>query len=275
MKLIKLLPNILTIFNGLCGVLALVFIVDYVDYSFPKEISYFIAFLLILTASVLDFFDGFVARKINHTSKMGSQLDSFSDLISFALAPSFLVFDIMQNSDRFMEVNLSDGSLLPYLSFLIIPTAMYRLARFNNSINSENFTGLPTPAVGIFFMGLPFLPFKLTFIILISLILIFSFLMVSSLNFYSLKPSVTKNRRFLLAFVFVELILLITLIITKTDLINFFSISVLMYISLNLLFVSLSKYFNQFCSHYLYLYFLYLQQKNTQKHSYFRRYLLS
>ena len=123
MKLIKLLPNTLTILNGLCGVLALVFIVDYVDYSFPKEISYFIAFLLILTASVLDFFDGFVARKINQTSKMGSQLDSFSDLISFALAPSFLVFDIMQNSDRFMEVNLSDDSLLPYFSFLIIPFA--------------------------------------------------------------------------------------------------------------------------------------------------------
>ena len=241
MKLIKLLPNILTIFNGLCGVLAIVFIVDYVDYSFPKEISYFIAFLLILTASVLDFFDGFVARKINHTSKMGSQLDSFSDLISFALVPSFLVFDIMQNSDRFMEVNLSDGSLLPYLSFLIIPFAMYRLARFNNSINSENFTGLPTPAVGIFFMGLPFLPFKLTFIILISLILIFSFLMVSSLNFYSLKPSIIQNRTFLKTFVLIELISLIVLIVTKTDLINFFSISVLMYLSLNLFFVSLSK----------------------------------
>ena len=172
---------------------------------------------------------------------MGSQLDSFSDLISFALAPSFLVFDIMQNSDRFMEVKLSDGSLLPYLSFLIIPFAMYRLARFNNSINSENFTGLPTPAVGIFFMGLPFLPFKLTFIILISLILIFSFLMVSSLNFYSLKPSITQNRTFLKTFVLIELILLIILIVTKTDLINFFSISVLMYLSLNLFFVSLFK----------------------------------
>ena len=120
---------------------------------------------------------------------------------------------------------------------------MYRLARFNNSINSENFTGLPTPAVGIFFMGLPFLPFKLTFIILISLILIFSFLMVSSLNFYSLKPSIIQNRTFLKTFVFIEIILLIVLIVTKSDLINFFSISVLMYLSLALFFVSLFKKF--------------------------------
>ena len=63
-------------------------------------------------------------------------------------------------------------------------------------MNSENFTGLPTAAVGIFFMGVPFLPFKLTFVVLISLILIFSFLMVSRLNFYSLKPSINQNRRF-------------------------------------------------------------------------------
>ncbi len=241
MKLIKLLPNFLTISNGLCGVLALVFIVDYVDYSFPKEISYFFAFLLILIASVLDFFDGFIARKINYTSKIGSQLDSFSDLISFALVPSFLVFDIMQNSNRFMEMKLSDGSLIPYISFLIIPFAMYRLARFNNSMNSDNFTGLPTPAVGIFFMGVPFLPFKLTFVILISLILIFSFLMVSRLNFYSLKPSINQNRRFLMIFVLIELILILTLIITKNDLINLFSISVIIYVSLNLLFVFLNK----------------------------------
>lgn len=241
MKLIRLLPNFLSILNGLCGVLALVFVVDYFDHTFPKEISYFIAFFLILVSSVLDFFDGFIARKINYSSKMGSELDSFSDLISFAIVPSFLVFDIMQNSQRFMEIKLTESSLIPYLSFLIIPFAMYRLAKFNDAPKSKNFIGLPTPAVGIFFMGIPFLPIKLTFVLLISLIFIFSFLMVSNLKFYSLKPSIVQNRRFYMTLVSIEFILLIALIITKIDLINFFSLSVLTYIFMNLLFKFLSK----------------------------------
>ena len=184
MKLISLLPNILTISNGICGVLSIVFITDYLDHSFPKEVSYFIAFLLIFIACIFDFFDGFVARLTKSTSKIGLQLDSFSDLISFSIAPSFLMFDVMQNSEGFMSSNLEEGSLIPYFSFLLIPFAMYRLARFNSGISMINFQGLPTPAVGLFFMSLPFLQIDLSHTILIILIIIFSFLIVISIEFY-------------------------------------------------------------------------------------------
>ena len=237
MKLVSLLPNILTISNAVCGVLSIVFIADYLDHSFPKEVSYFIAFLLIVVACVFDFLDGFVARLTNSSSKIGLQLDSFSDLISFSIAPSFLMFDVMQNSERFMSSMIEEGSLIPYFSFLLIPFAMYRLARFNDSISMINFQGLPTPAVGLFFMGLPLLPIDLTHTIIITLIIIFSFLMVSSIKFYSIKINMRENRRFLLFLLILYGIVSLGLIIAKIDLLSFFSISIIIYVLLNLVLV--------------------------------------
>ena len=237
MKLVSLLPNILTISNAVCGVLSIVFIADYLDHSFPKEVSYFIAFLLIVVACVFDFLDGFVARLTNSSSKIGLQLDSFSDLVSFSIAPSFLMFDVMQNSERFMSSMIEEGSLIPYFSFLLIPFAMYRLARFNDSISMINFQGLPTPAVGLFFMGLPLLPIDLTHTIIITLIIIFSFLMVSSIKFYSIKTNIRENRRFLLFLFIMYGIVSLGLIIAKIDLLSFFSISIIIYVLLNLILV--------------------------------------
>ena len=237
MKLVSLLPNILTISNAVCGVLSIVFIADYLDHSFPKEVSYFIAFLLIVVACVFDFLDGFVARLTNSSSKIGLQLDSFSDLVSFSIAPSFLMFDVMQNSERFMSTMIEEGSLTPYFSFLLIPFAMYRLARFNDGISMINFQGLPTPAVGLFFMGLPLLPIDLTHTIIITLIIIFSFLMVSSIKFYSIKINIRENRRFLLFLLILYGIVSLGLIIAEIDLLSFFSISIIIYVLLNLVLV--------------------------------------
>jgi len=234
LKLIGLLPNILTISNGICGVLSIVFITDYLDHTFPKEVSYFIAFLLVFIGCIFDFFDGFVARLMNSSSKIGTQLDSFSDLISFSIAPSFLMFDVMQNSERFLSSTLQEGSLIPYFSFLLIPFAMYRLARFNGGNSMINFQGLPTPAVGLFFMSLPFLPIDLTHTIIIILIIIFSFLMVSSIEFYSLKINLKDNIRFLLILLTLYVIVFLGLIIIEEDLLSFFSISILIYVTLNL-----------------------------------------
>tara|TARA_B100000963_G_scaffold319106_1_gene300696 strand:- start:5193 stop:5918 length:726 start_codon:yes stop_codon:yes gene_type:complete len=234
LKLIKLIPNILTISNGICGVLSIVFITDYLDHSFPKEVSYFIAFLLIFIACIFDFLDGFVARLTNSSSKIGLQLDSFSDLISFSIAPSFLMFDVMQNSDRFMSSILQEDSLIPYFSFLLIPFAMYRLARFNDGSSMINFQGLPTPAVGLFFMSLPFLQIELTHTFIIVLIIIFSLLMVSSIKFYSFKINVRDNERFLLILLILYGIVLLGLILTRLDLLSFFSISIIIYVALNL-----------------------------------------
>ena len=112
---------------------------------------------------------------------------------------------------------------------------MYRLARFNGSVSTINFQGLPTPAVGLFFMSLPFLPIDLTHTIILILIIIFSFLMVSSIEFYSIKINVKDNMRFLIILLMLYVIVFLGLIIIEEDLLSFFSISIIVYVTLNLI----------------------------------------
>ena len=82
MKLIKILPNLLTILNGLCGCLAIVFI--FMDVDFLNLNGYELALILVLLGSKgSDFFDGYLAKILDAKTKIGVQLDSFSDLITF------------------------------------------------------------------------------------------------------------------------------------------------------------------------------------------------
>jgi len=107
-----------------------------------QSISY-----LILTALFFDFMDGLIARKFNMESKLGAQLDSLADLISFGLVPGIIMYKL------FMEVSFDP--YLPLLGFLITLASAYRLANFNLS-NKElkYFNGLPTPANTIFILSL-------------------------------------------------------------------------------------------------------------------------
>ncbi len=107
-----------------------------------QSISY-----LILIALFFDFMDGLIARKFNMESKLGAQLDSLADLISFGLVPGIIMYKL------FMEVSFDP--YLPLLGFLITLASAYRLANFNLS-NKElkYFNGLPTPANTIFILSL-------------------------------------------------------------------------------------------------------------------------
>ena len=83
-------------------------------------------------------------------------------------------------------------------------------------------------------MSLPFLQIDLSHTILIILIIIFSFLMVSSIEFYSIKINVKDNMRFLLILLMLYVIVFLGLIIIEEDLLSFFSISIIIYVTLNL-----------------------------------------
>jgi CDP-diacylglycerol---serine O-phosphatidyltransferase len=183
----KAIPNIITILNLLSGSLAIVFI-------FRGNLAG--AALLILAASVLDFLDGFTARILNAYSKIGKELDSLADLVSFGLAPAFIMFKLLEHS-------AGNAHLIAYLSFLLIAFSALRLAIFNtDEKQSETFSGLPTPANAIFFASFPlilnftnkeslFYPvfhqiFTSTFI-LSGLTILFSVLLISKLPLLSLK----------------------------------------------------------------------------------------
>jgi CDP-diacylglycerol--serine O-phosphatidyltransferase len=150
------------------------------------------AFLFIILAAVFDFLDGFCARLLKAYSPIGGQLDSLADVVSFGLAPGFVVFSFLNtvSAGTFFET-----SFLPYSAFLIPVFSALRLAKFNiDTRQKDSFLGLPVPANALFWVSLipAIIPFikgyeiAVCFIILI-LILAFCLLMVSELPMFSLK----------------------------------------------------------------------------------------
>lgn len=136
------LPNLFTLASTLCG-LAIIWL----SAAATTPEHFYLAALLIPTACVLDGFDGRVARWVHGESAIGVQLDSMSDLISFGVAPAFLVYYWALDS-------LGFAGLL--VSFIFAAGAMLRLARFNVQAEidhgfSRYFNGLPAPmaAMGV------------------------------------------------------------------------------------------------------------------------------
>ena len=82
-------PNALTCCNLISGCIAVKFALE----GNPR-----LAFLFIIIGAVFDFFDGFAARKLKVSSPIGKELDSLADVITFGLAPSAMVFDMLRIS---------------------------------------------------------------------------------------------------------------------------------------------------------------------------------
>lgn len=142
------IPNIFTLGNLLCGILAVIL---FVKNEFELSIY------LIGVAALLDFFDGFVARALKVSGEMGKQLDSLADMVSFGVAPavglSFLLKRELCAFDTFLHV-ICD----PWVSYIPLAIALFsalRLAKFNiDTRQSDRFIGLPTPANSILILSL-------------------------------------------------------------------------------------------------------------------------
>ncbi|WP_026676380.1 CDP-diacylglycerol--serine O-phosphatidyltransferase [Fictibacillus gelatini] len=156
--------NVLTIINLSLGALALLFI-------FKDALK--VGFILIFLAGLFDRFDGMVARKLNIESEFGKQLDSLCDLISFGIAPSFLIY----------EASLHQFGV-PGIIFtiLFIVCGAIRLARFNITEFTGSFVGVPITVAGcIVAMSFLFINFLPT-VFFMFLILIMAFLMISNIS---------------------------------------------------------------------------------------------
>ena len=86
----KSIPNAFTLSNLFLGFVSVVLLSISLDPSNNNYIN--IACYLILIAAAIDSFDGKLARKLNISSDFGREIDSLADMISFCLAPSFLLF---------------------------------------------------------------------------------------------------------------------------------------------------------------------------------------
>ncbi len=103
--------------------------------------------LFILTATMFDLFDGLVARLIDAVSKIGVELDSLADIISFGLAPSFLMYRLL--------LDWQFDTWMLYLVFLPAVSALIRLALYNVKHHDKNhFVGMPVPASALFHAGI-------------------------------------------------------------------------------------------------------------------------
>ena len=124
------IPNAITSLNLLCGALGIAFV-------FRGRMD--IAFWLLITASVLDFLDGFAARLLHAYSELGKELDSLADVVSFGLLPAFMLYALYQVA--------APLEWMAFIPFIVAVFSALRLAKFNiDTRQTDSFLGLPSPA---------------------------------------------------------------------------------------------------------------------------------
>jgi CDP-diacylglycerol---serine O-phosphatidyltransferase len=225
----KQIPNIFTLLNLFFGCIAIVFILQTTAFDVsltndeglllnrvPEQWWY--ASLFIALAAIVDFLDGFVARFLNATSELGKQLDSLADVVSFGVAPSMILYQMLRMS-HMQDPNGMDTSLLVLTpAFIVACAGAYRLGRFNVSTDqSKYFTGVPIPAIGLVVASFPLIlqinPHGWAGILLnkwvvYAIIALLSWLMVCNYKMLSLKfgKEELKNQLPLLIIVLIGLI---------------------------------------------------------------------
>ncbi len=202
----KQIPNLFTLLNLVFGCIAIILIlqpgenITSVDsgnlvINLPEKITY--ASFFIFAAGIVDFLDGFLARLMKAISGMGKQLDSLSDVVTFGVAPSMIMYQLLRMS-YLKEESALDTSMIWLLPALLIACcAAWRLAKFNiDERQTISFRGVPTPITAMVVAALPLViwynQWNLAGIIinrwvLYSIILIISFLMVSDIPIMGLK----------------------------------------------------------------------------------------
>ncbi|MDP6538172.1 MAG: phosphatidylcholine/phosphatidylserine synthase [Planctomycetota bacterium] len=154
MKPIAMLPNLLTLANGACGLLALSKSIDALAWHDQEPGVFYekmeAACFLVFLAMLFDGLDGWVARLTRSYSDFGGQLDSLADVVTFGVAPAMIAKAFFEHTETAAGVLAS-----PRLHFAAAGCyalmAMLRLARFNLESDHDasahaDFRGLPSPA---------------------------------------------------------------------------------------------------------------------------------
>tara|TARA_S200000501_G_C20775476_1_gene722480 strand:+ start:261 stop:1064 length:804 start_codon:yes stop_codon:yes gene_type:complete len=184
-----LLPNILTLIGVCIGLTSI---------RFALSGEFHLAIIAIIFAALIDGLDGRIARLIKGTSKVGKELDSLTDMISFGVAPAFIMY--------FWKLNTL-GRFGWLLCLVYVICVALRLARFNVNSNQEPswrdnfFEGVPSPAGGILVLtplilslsGFNYVELNYEIITPIFFI-ITSFLLISKFPSYSFKKIVIQRK---------------------------------------------------------------------------------
>ncbi len=218
-----ILPNMLTLMGVCIGLTSIRFALDG---------KYELAIVAIIFAALIDGLDGRIARLIKGTSKVGKELDSLTDVISFGVAPAFVMF--------FWKLNTL-GKFGWLLCLIYVICVALRLARFNISSNQDSswrdsfFEGVPSPAGGILVLTpliislSGFNSFQLNYDIIVPIFFIItSFLLISKFPSYSFKKIVIPRKTTI--FLLFGIVLFFGLLLVYTF--NVIAISAVIYVLL-------------------------------------------
>ena len=218
-----ILPNMLTLIGVCIGLTSIRFALDG---------KFELAIIAIIFAALIDGLDGRIARLIKGTSKVGKELDSLTDMISFGVAPAFIMY--------FWKLNILErfGWLLCLVYVICVAL---RLARFNINSNQEPswkdnfFEGVPSPAGGILVLTpliislSGFELYKLNYEVIVPIFFIVtSFLLISKFPSYSFKKIVIPRRSTI--FLLFGIVLFFGLLLVYTF--NVIAISAIIYLLL-------------------------------------------
>jgi CDP-diacylglycerol--serine O-phosphatidyltransferase len=211
-KGIYLLPNLFTSVNLFCGFYA---IIASIQGHFVK------AAVAIMIAALFDALDGKIARVTNTMSKFGLEYDSLCDAISFGVAPGVLVF--LWALEPF-------GRLGWLAALLFVACGTLRLARFNTlagRVSSDFFMGLPIPAAAFMIAATVLLMNRFggtgttKHVTILIMIYALSFLMVSTVKYYSFKRAgLFKTMKFNM----LVIIVLLSIVVAAEPAVTFFII---------------------------------------------------
>ncbi len=203
------LPNLLTLANLFCGCCAIAAVLSAQAFSVTADYQNFIEVpgveqpywgtVFLFLAAFFDLLDGAAARALRVSSRIGKDLDSLADVVSFGVAPAMMLYKLLWNAWMRQPEALDTSLWATAPAFAVALFAALRLARFNTTAApaSYGFQGLPTPAAGLAVAALPLVPlygppalaaWLLKPWALYLLIAVLCGLMVSKLPFFKLMP---------------------------------------------------------------------------------------
>ena len=213
----KHLANILTLINLSLGLTAI-----FIGLISSNVI---LSSILILTGVLFDFLDGKVARFFQIDNEYGKQLDSFSDMITFGIGPSVIIFLLISEHDIY----------LAYIAFIIPIFSALRLSKYNvDNKQGDYFIGLTTTTNAILFSSIPLIRKYSDIEIINSLIddkyflssitIFFSFLLISKIKTFSLKFNNSNKfeKKIKTSFLIISFILIIVVKFLSIPIIIFF-----------------------------------------------------
>ena len=181
-KVTSYIPNILTLCNLLSGCIA-IYMAFHQSETIGSMQGLHWCWIFIAAAAVFDFCDGASARGLHAYSKIGAELDSLSDVVSFGVAPAMLMLNTMELHGTTVW--------LTFVPLLAAAFGALRLAIFNvDTTQTTSFRGLPIPANAIFWVGISAWIEQHAYphpAVIVILTLVMSVLMVSRMRMFSLK----------------------------------------------------------------------------------------